>query len=76
MVVMMSIDHYLVWVLPGWLWPWIGRWRGFYWGVLRSEAAQRRHIVSNEIAWCGKGLNPEELDDLIADQRPAWRRRK
>lgn len=52
----------------------LGRWRSFWWGVVRSEQAQRRKIVRGEVAWCGKGLNPEELDELIAEQRPRWRR--
>jgi hypothetical protein len=52
----------------------LGRCRSFWWGVVRSEIAQRRKIVRAEVAWCGKGLNPEELDELIVEQRPRWRR--
>ena len=52
----------------------LGHWRSFWWGVVRSEAAQRRKIVRDEVAWSGKGLNPEELDELISEQRPRWRR--
>jgi hypothetical protein len=68
----MRISRYL----PRWVWPWVGRWRSFWWGVVRSEAAQRRMMLRSEIAWSGKGLNPEELDELIGDQRPAWRRKR
>lgn len=56
--------------------PWLkllGRGRSFWWGVVRSEPAQRRSIVAAEIAWCGKGLSREEIDEFIVEQRPAWR---
>lgn len=57
-----------------WL-PIKGRVLGFWWGVVRSEDAQRRWIVRCEMGWCGKGLNPQEMDELIVEQRPKWRRR-
>lgn len=56
----------------GWL-P-LGHARSFWWSVVRSETAQRRKILRDEIAWSGKGLNPDDLDELITEQRPPWRR--
>lgn len=47
----------------------IGRARKLWWGVVRSEYAQRRKILRDEIAWSGKGLSQEELDEFIAAQR-------
>jgi hypothetical protein len=47
----------------------IGYARRFWWGVIRSEYAQRRKIIRDEVAWSGKGLSQEELDEFIAAQR-------
>jgi hypothetical protein len=48
--------------------------RRFWWGIIRSECAQRRKILYNEIEWSGKMMHPDDLDELVADQRPNWRR--
>lgn len=64
-----------VYFFPRPMWYSLGRVRSFYWGVVRSEKAHRRMILRAELAWSGKGLNPEELDELMVEQRPSWRRR-
>jgi len=48
--------------------------RRFWWGVVRSESAQRDKIFSDELEWSGKIMHPDDLDELIEDQRPRWRR--
>jgi len=48
--------------------------RRFWWGVIRSESAQRRKISLDELEWSGKIMHPDDLDELIEDQRPEWRR--
>lgn len=59
---------------PRFILPILGYSRSWWWGIVRSERAQRVKILRDEIAWSGKGLNSEELDELIIEQRPRWRR--
>lgn len=72
----MNVDRWFMRALPKPLWPWIGRWRGFYWGVVRSETAQRRHIATSYRKWSGTVLHPDDLEGLIEEQRPTWRRNR
>jgi len=43
--------------------------RWFWWSVIRSESAQRRKILLDELEWSGKIIHPDDLDEIIEDQR-------
>lgn len=51
-----------------------GHARSFWWGVVRSERAQRRLMQRGYMEWTGKDLHPDDLDQMITEQRPNWRR--